>query len=250
MPDTTPNPFSLIWRGVAAESLGVTAARLPPVTTAALRRRRIAVPGRSGDLPLWEEARWACCRRSIPLLLGPDSDLGLVRRWLRGEGLLVLGNEPDRAIEAAVAGELRFEPVPGRRHFTAAVFDCQPLKAAWPLAEPVAADLTAGSLTLANPGDVAARPVFILTGSGAVSVTAGGASVEVDLDAAGTSGCVIDTGEASVTSPDGSQSLAEAARVLGGGFRGLWLPTGEQTVLTWGGAGLTGLAVRPEWRWL
>ena len=250
MPETENGGFSLIWRGVAAESLGVRAARLPPVTTAAPRRRRIALPGRSGDLPLAAEEGYACCRRRIPLLLSPGSDLRRVRDWLRGEGTLVLGNEPDRALAAAVSGETRFEPIPGRRFFAEAVFDCQPLKAAWPAPEPVTADVEAGALTLYNPGDVAARPVCTVEGSGTVTLSVGEASVEMDLEAAGAAACVIDTGEGTFTDPADGRSLTEFGRVSDHGLRGLWLPARAETAVTWRGEGLTALTVRPEWRWL
>ncbi len=132
----------------------------------------------------------------------------------------------------------------------------QPLKAQYP-PEPAVALGSApeGSASVTHRGDVPARPVYILEGTGELILDVGDASeggagsrIVVDVGENG-DGCVIDTDAGTVTNLDGTESLTASTELYYNGFRGLWLPVGGSTTVAWG-ENVNKVTLDPRWRWL
>jgi hypothetical protein len=65
----------------------------------------------------------------------------------------------------------------------------------------------------------------------------------------GMDGFVVDTDAGMVTSLDGTENLCSLCELFYNGFRGLWLPVGETTTISWTGS-VTSVSIDPRWRWL
>ena len=223
----------------------------PPVTRAAWRQRTIAVPGRAELLTPLGGREWAAVLRRVELALNPQTDFQAVMRWLNGRGTLILGNESNRALEAEVTDAAVWTAMPGGGWHGVVSFLCQPLKRQEP-AEPditaaIETNATGGTITGYNPGDVTAKPLFTITGSGTISLTGETGLIAIEIPELAT-GCRVDTASEHVTTLDMSENLGEHVTFQGDAIRSLWIPRGPFSI-EWSGA-ITALTLTPRWRWL
>ena len=253
-----------LWKGEDSRVRGVTVEAYPPVTRAGERSRRVHIPGRSGSLSLSGPQVCDDFALTVRISLMPGTRPPDVSRWLSGSGLLVLGCDPERAVEARLTAPLALTTLPGGWHSGILRFDCHPLKRLYPAEADIAvlpaqlADPTWTGLT--NPGDVPARPQFTLRGSGCLSLTwhlpgrGDPPRLTVDLrDSpwAGSGGAVFDSESMTVTTPDGSASLTALTRLENGEAEDFELPVGATRLSAASEGGtLETLTVTPRWRWL
>ena len=88
-----------IWQGVKCTDLGVIVESYPPIVKPKERVEQVTIPGMAGKLviPEGDYPVYDNYLKSVKCWCRPDADLPEIIRYLTGDGLLVLGNEPDRA---------------------------------------------------------------------------------------------------------------------------------------------------------
>ena len=246
------------WRGRHSRDLGVTVERYPPVFRAPLRERRVRLPGRSGSLTLAGEDEYDDVTVAMTVLLTPGTRPADVTGWLSGAGELVTGADPERAVRARLAAPLTLEALPGGWHRGEARFVCEPLKRRFPPEGDLsftAAEL-AGGARVFNPGDVTARPLYRLTGSGLLTLRwgTGADAPRLRVDLSGlpeAGGFAFDSLCMRVTTPDGTASLDGAARPENGEAADFGLRPGASVLTAESeGGSVGGLTLTPRWRWL
>ncbi|MBR6954615.1 MAG: hypothetical protein IKH77_06230 [Clostridia bacterium] len=244
------------WKGEVSTARGLRVLQAPPVIRATPLRQRVVVPGRSGWLTLSGPPVYAPVEVEIRFLLPPRVGTEGILPWLSGRGELVLSGEPDRLLRAEAVETLPLRRLPDGAWEGSVAFFVQPLKAEYPPQPAITvAGSGDGSTAIKARGDVAARPVYRVEGTGTVVLTVGegsetgtGSVLSVALEE-GMDGFVVDTDAAMVTSLDGTENLSHLCELFYNGFRGLWLPSGDTTTVSWTGS-VTSVSIDPRWRWL
>ena len=171
-----PNWFD--FAGVRSTSLGVCVVEYPALTRAAERSTFQTLPGRSGSLTMLEGANvYDDIVLSIQCYIRDGYSVDAACAWLRGSGVLVLGNTPDRSYIARVTNQLDMAVIirnTGYRSFNA-VFRCAPYRYINPPAAKITQ--TASSQYHANPGNIASEPIITVYGSGDINLLVGTSAV-------------------------------------------------------------------------
>ena len=246
-----------LWNGRDSREMGVIVTGIPPVVYPAERVEEAKIPGRPGSILLPDgEGVFDGYYKAVTIANRRVMDHREIAAWLRGSGKLVLSSEPNFCYDARVIKEAQATRIFKNVYEGSVAFFVQPLKEEYP-PEPVTA-ITAsgdGSTAILGRGDVPARPKYRVEGTGTIVLTVGdgsetgtGSVLSVALEE-GMDGFVVDTDAAMVTSLDGSENLCSLCELFYNGFRGMWLPSGESTTISWTGA-VTSVSVDPRWRWL
>lgn len=246
-----------LWNGVDSRSMGLIVTQAPPQVFPEERVEQVTVLGRPGVLLVPEGVGvYSPYIKTIGIANRRTVSFRELAAWLRGSGQLVISTEPGYAYEARILSEALAERV-FLQNFSGPVdFLVQPLKAQYP-EEParILGDEPEGSADVVHQGDVPARPVYTLEGTGELILDVGDASdsgagsrIVVDVGENG-DGCVIDTDAGTVTNLDGTESLTASTELYYNGFRGLWLHAGETTTVAWG-ENVNKVIMEPRWRWL
>lgn len=225
------------WNNVDSRAMGVIVTSYPPIIRPAERAIQQTIPGRPGTLILTEGADvYDSYIRSFVIGLRPGADGQRVNNWLRGSGVATFGNEPGFRYFGRILAAIQWEKVGTWRLKSGGVqMLTQPYKGR-SHQEP---DVTfSASGTLYNPGDVAARPVITVTGTGDIEIGIG------------------DTSMALTSAPTGLKIDCDAGIILtsgGAAWTGSW--TGEFLRIAPGNNAVTvpsgvSLSVAPNWRWL
>lgn len=237
-----------IWNGRDSREMGVVITELPPIILPAERAEQVTIPGRSGTLTRTEgEAVYDGYIKTIQLANRRAVDMREIAVWLRGEGTLILSSEPGFSYRARVIQEAQMSRMFRNTYQGAVSFAVQPLRAQVPVEADIAGDTTGTTLTVYNPGDVTARPVIRVTGSGTVTLSTDRGSMEIEIPD-GATGFVLDTDAGVITDSALTMNLGEYVSFEDDGLAAFWLPKGS-TTLTWDGT-VTALTVTPRWRWL
>lgn len=235
----------MIWNGVDSRTKGL-AISTPPRVIPEERVEQITVPGRPGCL-IRPEGDGIYAPYVLTVHAGnKGANLQAILSWLRGPGTLILSSEPDRVYDARIINAGQLDHLFRDTYQGDIQFLCQPLRGQ----VPAEADITAASspVSVTNPGDVPARALYSLTGTGDVILSMDGeqafevvlpetsSTVTVDTDA----GLAVLAG----TPPE------NYANHVSGSYRALWIPTGAHTIAWSGDGSLTALTVTPRWRWV
>ena len=172
------------------------------------------------------------------MYLKPGADLDAVGDWLDGAGELTLGSLPGYAYRAQVINQIPFTRLlqgnGGYMCFTP-IFRCQPFRYE---ATPCADIVYTQPGEIVNPGNVDARPLIRVEGSGDVMVQAGMGAFLYGLE----DGIIIDSEMEDCLTLDGANLLNDK---LDGEFPRI--PPGTWQV-TWTG-NVTRVTITPRWRW-
>lgn len=246
-----------IWNGVDSRTRGIIVTDIPPAVLPAERVEEIVIPGRPGSVIRTQgEDVYDSYTLTIGIANKGTTPYGMIASWLRGAGTLVLSKEPDRVYQARIIKQAN-AAYAFRNNFNGPVgFLVQPLKSSYPADVPIAIEASdAGTYTIVQSGDVTARPLIKLEGSGELVFDVGdateggtGSRIVVDLGETG-DGCIIDTDAATVTNLEGTESLTSVTDLYYNGFRGLWLSADASTTIAWG-ENVTKITIDPRWRWL
>ena len=246
-----------LWRGVDSRTMGIIVTQIPPVVYPAERVTETQILGRSGALLLTEgEDVYDAYYLSIGIANRRAVAYREIAAWLRGSGTLVLSTELGYSYDARVIKEAQAKRLFRNVYEGSVAFFVQPLKAEYPPQPAITVEGSGdGSTAIKARGDVAARPKYRVEGTGAIVLTVGDASetgagsvLSVALEE-GMDGFVVDTDAAMVTSLDGTENLSHLCELFYNGFRGLWLPSGDTTTVSWTGS-VTSVSIDPRWRWL
>ena len=171
----TPNYF--VFNGVDSRAMGVHLIKYPPIVRPKERVKTVVVPGRSGDLTQIENESggppvYEPYDRQMEISNLPGADLGRLKKWLRGRGSMIVGNEPGMIYTVDLSAQWQGDRILRKVWGGALIMHTQPYKRR---AQPdPAVTLTSSGATVLNPGDVPAAPLITIAGTGDITVTLGG----------------------------------------------------------------------------
>ena len=226
------------WNGVRCDTKNIILNAAPQIIKPEERVQHVTIPGRSGDLTVLEgDQVWQSYIQTIGIAVKGASNVPAVENWLKGAGKLILSSQPGFEQAARVIGAVTLEKHSRNLDWWEGdvQFYCEPIKR--DTTEQVV-NVTSSGTTVNNPGDMTAYPLIEITGSGSVTVTAGGNTLSIPNC---TSGWIIDSENEwilSGTTPQGN--------VCSGNFP--VLKTGNNTIMFTGS--ITKLKITPRYRYL
>lgn len=167
-----------IWNGVDCRSMGIIMRGPVPIIRPEERVNHVEIPGRSGDLTETQgENVYNSYIQTVSFAVRGGQRVREVFRWLRGAGYVTFSGEPDRRQQARVIGAVTLS----KHGFNLDYWEgecqiyCQPLKEL--LNEPKIT--VTGADTVRNNGDVECFPLWKITATGNVTLSAGGNTITV-----------------------------------------------------------------------
>lgn len=162
-----------VWNGVDCRSMGLIMRGPAPIIRPEERVNHVEIPGRSGDLTETQgENIYNSYIQTVSFAVRGGSRVREVYKWLRGAGYVTFSGEPDRKQKARVIGAITLTRHGHNLDYWEgeAQIYCQPLKEL--LNEPKVT--ITGSATVMNNGDVECAPLWKVTATGNVTLSAGG----------------------------------------------------------------------------
>ena len=230
--------YSFIWNGASSRVMGIRLQAMPEIIRPEERVNHVTIPGRSGELTITEgEDIYNSYIQTIPMAVFTPEAVKDAERWLRGSGWVTFCSEPELKQKARVINAVTFKKH-GRNseYWDGDVqFYCDPIKY---LITEEEIEVTSSGTTVANPGDMVAFPKIAITGSGLITVSAGGKTLTIPNCV---SGWVIDSENEWIT-----QNGIPQVNACSGNFP--VFNTGNNTVTFTGN--VTKLTITPGWRFL
>ena len=196
-----------IWKNADCRSMGIWIPAPPQIVRGEERVSHVTIPGRAGELTLTEgENIFQSYIQTVTIQMRGAYRIREVMNWLKGEGYVTFGGEPDRRQKARVIGAVSMN-----RHskntdwWTGEVqFYCEPLKE---LLNPTATEITSSGSTVVNAGDVKSRPKITATASStSMTITKGGKTLTI-TGLTSSSQYIIDCEAGMVTNAAGTTNL-------------------------------------------
>lgn len=231
------------YAGRRNDELDVRMVSMPIRPHPARKGTLINVPGRDGKLYVDEHA-YDRILVSVRCITGSNENIDEVNAWLTGEGMLIFGDEPNRAYRARITKEFsRGNRTPRLRgqEFTV-VFDCEPYRYE---AVPSRNIVLAKAEIINNPGTVNSKPIIRVNCTGSGTLMVGNDTlifenvpeyVIVDCEAK-----IAYTGSGTVSDP-----MLLATQYVTGDWPEI--EPGEQAVSFTGN--IESVEIVPRWRWL
>lgn len=178
------------WNATRSDDRHIILNAAPPIIKPEERVQHVTIPGRSGELTVTEgDAVFQSYIQTIPIAVHEASQVPVVENWLRGDGEVIFSTQPGLKQKARVIGAVTLEKHSrGLDWWEGDVqFYCDPIKHG---AEEQTIAVTTSGASVNNPGDMTAFPRIEITGSGLVTVKAGGKTLTIP---ACESGWIIDS---------------------------------------------------------
>ena len=166
--------YDFTWNGVSCRTKGIRLQAMPEIVRPEERISHVIVPGRAGELTITEgEDIYNSYIQSITVIVDSSTDVAGAEAWLRGEGLVSFGCQPNLVQKARVINAVTFRKHSKNSSWWEAdvQFYCDPLKIP---AEEEEITVTESGTSIYNPGDVESRPLISIEGTGDISITANG----------------------------------------------------------------------------
>ena len=230
---------ALIWNGVSSIVKHIRLRTVPEIVRPEERAKHITSPGRSGELTQLEGTDiYNGYIQTVQLAVVGGANVRAAEAWLRGGGVVTFPAQPTLKQNARIINAVTFRKISHNLDVWEGdvQFYCDPLKMLVDTEEDI--EVTESGTTVSNPGDVESKPLIEITGSGDMTISAGGKTISLTGI---TSGTVIDS-EAEWVLKNGSAQYG----VYTGNFP--VLPVGDSTVLFTGS--ITKLTITPRWRYL
>lgn len=225
----------LIFRGVSTQDIGVHMVKMPPHAKPSVRYTAYQVDGRDDELHKIHGYAPFDLTCQLTMIKDDAYTRDMINAWADGSGLLVTSDMPDRAWQASVLGDVKYE----RRMYDYRFYDlaritfrCQP-----GMREAVPSMITfEQSGSIINPGSMIARPKMVIYGSGECVFSVGGNTITLhNVNDAVTLDC--EAGYA--YTPSGAAQMVGDFPVI---------PLGQSDVVL--GTGTSKIEIQPNWRWL
>ena len=196
-----------IWKNADCRSMGIWIPAPPQIVRGEERVSHVTIPGRAGELTLTEgENIFQSYIQTVTIQMRGAYRIREVMNWLKGEGYVTFGGEPDRRQKARVIGAVSMN-----RHskntdwWTGEVqFYCEPLKE---LLNPTTTEITSSGSAVVNAGDVKSRPKITATASStSMTITKGGKTLTI-TGLTSSSQYIIDCEAGMVTNAAGTTNL-------------------------------------------
>ena len=229
----------IILNGVNSNTItGLLISTLPPITKPKIRTQTEEIDGRDGDIVT--KLGYSAYDKEIEIGLYGNYDTDEVIEYFNSEGTIVFSNEADKYYNYQIVNQIDFEKL--IRFKTAKVsLHVQPFK--YPLVE--ATINISGETTITNDGNIYARPILNISGSGNVEVILNGQQIfAIDLGEDETD-ITIDTTKMEAYNPD---TTALMNRQVTGDYNLFKIETGDNTVEITGP--VTSATISNYTRWL
>lgn len=175
-----------IWNGKDCRSMGVTLEGPVPIVRGTERVQHVTIPGRAGELTVTEgDDIYQSYIQTVTIQVRGGFRVREIQNWLKGSGYVTFHGEPDRRQKARVIGAVTLEK--HSRNIDTWVGECQFY--CEPLKELLKESNVTASLngSVRNNGDVASRPLMLVTCTGGDAViTIGDRSLTVTDNGQGT----------------------------------------------------------------
>lgn len=217
---------------------GLLIQELPPVIKPLMRTEIEEIDGMSGAIVT--NLGYSAYEKEMLIGLHGDFDIDQVIRYFNSSGEVIFSNEPDKVYDYMIINEINFERL---AHFRTATvtFYVQPFKHSAVEQEQI---FTASPCTIINSGNIIAKPVITLTGSGTVTMSLNGTPVLVMALGASQRSIIIDAEH--MEAYWGGTLLN---RIVAGDYDDLKFSPGEN-VLSWAGGSVTEVKIDKYSRWI
>lgn len=229
----------IIWKGIDSDSIkGLLICELPPITKPKMRTSITKIDGRDGDII--DELGYESYVKNIKIGLTRNYDLDMIMKYFTGKGDLVLSNESDKVYKCNIVDKVDYEKL--LRFKTATVkFYTQPYKYLKDEEKTILSITNETSIKVVNQGLEISRPIFILKGSGKVSISINNSTIFDYTFPDDESEVIID----SINEEAYFEGIYKNRNMLGS-FP--ILEVGEN-IVSWSGT-LTNITIEPKSRWL
>lgn len=178
------------WNGVRSDTKGIRLQEMPKIVKPQERVEHVTIPGRPGELTLTEgDDIYESYIQTIPLIVDNAADVAMVEKWLRGGGYVTFSCQPNLKQRARVINNVEFTKHSKNSNWWEATvqFYCHPLKE---LKTTTDQEVTTSGTNVKNEGDTVSKPKITITGSGNITIMAGGKTLVLT---GVTSGWVVDS---------------------------------------------------------
>lgn len=171
--------YSFTWNGISCRTKGIRLQSMPEVVRPEERVSHVVIPGRSGEMTLTEgDNIFNSYIQTIPIAVNTLAAVKQAENWLKGDGWVTFSGEPTLKQKARIINAVTFKKH-GRNStwWDAEVqFYCDPIKYS---TSESAIEITTSGTNVPNAGDLKSYPKIAITGSGLVTVRAGGNTITI-----------------------------------------------------------------------
>ena len=196
-----------IWKNADCRSMGITLPAPPQIIRGEERVSHVTIPGRAGELTLTEgDNIYQSYIQTVTIQGRGAYRMREILNWLKGDGYVTFGGEPDRRQKARVIGAVSMNRhSKNTDYWTGEVqFYCEPLKE---LLSPATTEITSSGSTVLNAGDVKSRPKITATASGtSMTITKSGKTLTI-TGLTSSNQYIIDCEAGMVTNAAGTENL-------------------------------------------
>lgn len=217
---------------------GLAIKELPPISKPLMRATREEIDGRDGDIIT--NLGYSAYDKSIEIGLVGTYDINSIMTYFNQDGTIIFSDESDKYYNFKMLNQIDFNKLIKFRTATV-TFHVQPFK--YEVGEtPIT--LSAGNNTVKNKGNIYAKPILSITGSGTITVALNDIQV-FSIDLSNEDDIVIDIENLEAYDPDDNSLLN---RVVTGDYDDFKLLAGNNKI-TLGGT-ITSASITKYSRWL
>jgi len=168
-----------IWNDTDSRNKHIQQANRMPIVRPEERVQHVTIPGRTGELTVTEgEQIYQSYIQTAEIAVDGIANVHAAQNWLKGEGYVTFDTEPDYEQKARIIGAVTLEKHSRNmdRYSGQVQFYCEPVKK---LRTEQAITVTTSGASVNNPGDMTAFPRIEITGSGLITVKAGGKTLTI-----------------------------------------------------------------------
>lgn len=199
---------------------GLAIKELPPISKPSIRTNTETIDGRDGDIVT--RLGYGAYDKTIEIGLFGNYDIDDIISYFNQSGEIIFSNEDDKYYRFEILNQIDFEKLVKFRT-ASVVFHCQPFK--YEVGEtPVT--LSSGNNIVTNKGNIYAKPILNIEGTGTISVSLNGNQV-FSIDMSNTSEIAIDIEKLEAYDPNDNTLLN---RIVTGDYDDFKLNSGSNTI--------------------
>lgn len=217
---------------------GLAIKELPPITKPLMRTIKEEIDGKDGDLIT--KLGYSAYDKTIEIGLYGTYDINEIISFFNSKGIITFSNENDKYYYYEIINQIDYNKL--LKFKTAnVVFHCQPFK--YKVGEtPIT--LTTGDNTIINEGNIYAKPILTIEGSGDISISLNGNQI-FSIDMSNNSAIVIDIENMEAYDPTTANLLN---RKVTGNYENFKIESGNNTLSISGT--ITSASITNYTRWL